>query len=842
MWKWKKIQKVLFTQGPDKIIRGSPLDIKRIDRLIAEAEKRLKKLDTMREELSSELQELYRKKGDGFQIKESDSLFLQAKITKDSSADEKISLFKLLFRGREDIYARRWESARSGKSGYQPACRNEWIRGICRKPEVKCRECAARDFLPLNEAVIRNHLEGFDPDREFHSVSKRDFTVGVYPLLPDNTCWFLAADFDKEAWMEDLTSFRKTCSKHKVPVAVERSRSGKGAHAWIFFSEPIPALMARRLGTFLLTETLSERPEVGFDSYDRLYPSQDFLPEGGFGSLIALPLQGRSRDMGNTLFINENNVAYPDQWAYLSTIFRMNRKEIDGIVDKASREGKIIGVRIPVIEEKDEEPWKLLLSRKEKEHPIPGPLPKKINLIMSNLVYIKKEGLTAAFRNRLIHIAAFQNPEFYKAQAMRLSTFGKPRVISCAEDFPKYIGLPRGCLEEILELCHSLGIKASFRDEKTPGIPIKVSFIGTLRPEQEDAMESMLEHDTGVLAAATAFGKTVVAARLIAERAVNTLVLVHRRQLLDQWSVKLAEFLGLEPNRIGQIGGGKRQPTGFIDVALIQSLWRKGKVDDIVTDYGQVVVDECHHISAHSFEHVIRQSKAKYVTGLSATVTRKDGHHPIIFMQCGPIRYRVTARRGIIEHPFHHRVILRETGFTLPRHLREKELTIHEIYETLLVDEERNSIIFEDVMKCIAEESRSPLLISERREHIDMFERQFRPFVKNVIVFRGGMGRKQRQALYDQLASIPDTEERLLIATGRYLGEGFDDARLDTLFLTLPISWRGTLAQYAGRLHRIHYNKKEVRIYDYTDLNVSILEKMHKRRLRGYRAIGYDIS
>jgi superfamily II DNA or RNA helicase len=627
-----------------------------------------------------------------------------------------------------------------------------------------------------------------------------------------------------------------------VPVAVERSRSGKGAHAWIFFSKTIPALMARRLGTFLLTETLDMRPEVGFDSYDRLFPSQDFLPEGGFGSLIALPLQGKSRKMGNTLFVDEDFNAYPDQWAFLSTIYRMSRQEIEDIVEKASRTGKIIGARLPVVEDKDEEPWRLLETQREKRQLIPGLLPKKINLVLGNLVYIDKKGLTSAFRNRLIHFAAFQNPEFYKAQAMRLSTYGKPRIISCAEDFPKYIGLPRGCLEEILEMCQSLGIEVSLRDERNRGIPIDVEFHGSLKSEQEKAVKALLEQDTGVLAAATAFGKTVVAARLIAKRAVNTLVLVHRRQLLDQWSFRLAEFLNLESKKIGQIGGGKRYITGTIDVAIIQSLWRKGKVDDIVGYYGHVVVDECHHISANSFEQVIRKSKAKYVTGLSATVTRKDGHHPIIFMQCGSVRYRVTARQGVTKHPFRHRVIFRETEYPFSQRLEERELTIHEIYDSLIDNEARNTIIFEDVMKCVAEENRSPLLISERREHIEMFATSFRPFIKNVIVFRGGMGKKQRQALYDQMAGIPDDEERLLIATGRYLGEGFDDARLDTLFLTLPISWRGTLAQYAGRLHRLHYNKKEVRIYDYTDLKIPLLAKMYKRRLRGYRSIGYSIG
>lgn len=818
------------------------MDIKELNKLIAQTEERLKSLEAERKKVIADLEELQRIKKTGFQVKESESLFHKPGVTKASPVYEKISLYLSLFRGRQDIYARRWESIRTGKSGYMPACKNEWVRGLCRKPETKCGECPALEFLPLSESVIHNHLQGFDSREASRSAAKRDFSIGIYPLLTDNKCLFIAADFDKETWMEDISAFRTTCLKHKISLAIERSRSGKGAHAWIFFSEPIPALMARQLGTFLLTETLEKRPEVGFDSYDRLFPSQDFLPEGGFGSLIALPLQGKSREKGNTLFIDETFSSYQDQWAFLSTISPLSRKRVKDIVDEANRIGKIMGVRLPAIEEQDEEPWKKRPFRREKDPSVSGSYPKKLKMFLNNLVYIEKKNVSSFFRNRLIHLAAFQNPEFYKAQAMRLSTYGKPRVISCAEDFPKHIGLPRGCLEEILEMCDSLGIKTSVKDERNPGIRINVSFNARLRSEQEDAANALLEFDTGVLAAATAFGKTVVAAKLIAERGVNTLVLVHRRQLFDQWTARLTEFLDLKPDQIGMIGAGKHRPSGKIDIALIQSLWKKGKVDEVIGNYGHIVVDECHHISANSFEQVIRRPNAKFVTGLSATVTRKDGHHPIIFMQCGPVRFRITAKRGTASHPFSHKVMFRETGFTLAQSSEEKDLKIHEIYEALLNDETRNTMIFEDVMSTIAKEKRSPLLISERREHVEIFAMRFRSLVKNVIIFRGGMGRKQRQDLYDRLAAIPDSEERLLIATGKYLGEGFDDARLDTLFLALPISWRGTLAQYAGRLHRLHYNKKEVRIYDYTDSKVPVLEKMYKRRLRGYRAIGYDIG
>lgn len=357
--------------------------------------------------------------------------------------------------------------------------------------------------------------------------------------------------------------------------------------------------------------------------------------------------------------------------------------------------------------------------------------------------------------------------------------------------------------------------------------------------EQIEAAERLLASDNGVLAASTAFGKTVVAINVIAQRTVNTLILVHRQQLLDQWVARLSTFLDIDPNQIGRIGGGKHKPTGLIDVALLQSLCRKGVVDDLVGDYGHLVVDECHHISASSFEQVARACKAKYVLGLSATPARKDGHHPIIFMQCGPIRYRDNARDQAALRPFEHKLIIRRTGFVLPPELLiQAKPPIQNIYSAIIVDARRNDMILDDIIAAV-EQGRSPVVITERKEHLEFLTAALSKAVKNVIVLKGGMGTRQRRAIMERLASIPDAEERVIVATGRYLGEGFDDARLDTLFLTMPISWKGTLSQYAGRLHRLHANKKEVRIYDYADLNVPMLARMHDKRLKGYRAIGY---
>jgi hypothetical protein len=635
-----------------------------IDLSIRVLEKDLSELNEKREQLQKRITELKEQReflADQITSYKT-SQAVQSSITSRSSESDKIALFRSLFRGREDVFARRFESTKTGKSGYQPCCRNEWVSGVCKKPAVKCTDCSNRDFAPVSDEIIKSHLLGQDS----HKISIRDFTIGMYPLLADETCWLLAIDFDKESWMDDVAAFMETCQSYNVPAVLERSRSGKGGHVWIFFSEPINAGLARKLGTFLVTATMEQRPEIGFDSYDRFFPSQDIMPQGGLGNLIALPLQKKPREKGNTVFIDKKFNPYEDQWAFLASIERMAFEKVKTIVDAAIYRGDIIGVRTVATEEDETLPWQEPPSRQVKETHISGPLPERIQLVLGNQIYTEKNVLPPALRNRLIRLAAFQNPEFYRAQAMRLPTYDKPRIIQCCEDFPKYIGLPRGCLEEVEELLHSLDIKTHLIDERFAGIPIDCQFTGMLRPDQELAAEAMLNHDTGVLAATTAFGKTVIAISLLASRGVNTLILVHRRQLLDQWDARLKQFLDLDPKQIGQIGSGKHKPTKVIDIALIQSLSKKGVVDDIVGEYGHLIVDECHHITARSFEIVARQCKAKFVTGLSATVIRKDGHHPIIFLNCGPVRYKVDARKQAASRPFTHKVITRKTSFVLP--------------------------------------------------------------------------------------------------------------------------------------------------------------------------------
>jgi superfamily II DNA or RNA helicase len=748
-----------------------------------------------------------------------------ATVTAESPPELKVSLFSNLFRGRGDVYALRWEG-RSGRTGYSPAGIREWNQAASTGRGQK-KSFRHSKLFPLSEEVIRDHLLGKQ-------------TIGVYPLLQDDTCWFIAVDFDKKSWGADACAFLKMCQETGVPASLERSRSGNGGHVWIFFTSPIQAALARKLASAVLTRTMERRYAMGLDSYDRLFPSQDTMPKGGFGNLIALPLQHGPRENGNSVFVDDQLRPYDDQWTFLSSIKRLGSDEVQVLLRRVYPAGDVINIKHSASDyDEASDPWILPPSGRVADKVITDELPPNTSIKLGNLIYVEKKAFPDAFLDRLIRVAAFQNPEFYRAQAMRLSTFGKPRVIACADDLPRYIALPRGLLQELLDLFQSHRIAVDVTDLRFSGVPIEVDFHGDLRAGQTDATKALAGFDDGILCAPTAFGKTAVAAQLIAMRKVNTLVLVHRRHLMDQWRERLALFLGLSSKEIGQIGGGKTTKTGLLDVAVIQSLIRKGEVKDIVAEYGQVIVDECHHVSAFSFERVLRKVKAKYVVGLTATPVRKDGHHPIILMQCGPIRFNVSSKKQAAASAFQYEVIPRLTEFTVPPEWNG--IGIQEIYTALVNDERRTDLIVADVVGAI-EDGRFPLLLTERTDHLELLLEKLVRRVPNVFVMKGGMGKKQRDALASEISAVPIDQQRVIIATGRYIGEGFDDARLDTLFLAMPISWRGTLQQYVGRLHRLHENKHVVRVYDYVDASVPVLNRMYEKRLRAYKAVGYTVT
>lgn len=699
---------------------------------------------------------------------------------------ERISIFRNLFKGRVDVFAIRWES-KEGKTGYSPARK--------RKGEDK-------QLIPLTDEIIYDHLSG-----------KR--TIGIYPLLRDDTCWFLAVDFDKQNWKEDVQAFMETCKRMQVPASIERSRSGNGCHVWVFFEKAIPASLARKLGHFLLSKTLEKRYQVGVDSYDRMFPNQDKLPKGGFGNLIALPLQRNPRAEGNSVFVDESYIAYRDQWQYLSNIEKMDRSSVE----------KVAG--------QDKENISLVKENKETKN-----VPKSLQVIYKNGIYIPKEELPSSIIYQLVRLASFNNPAFFKAEASRRSTYNIPRVIDCTDACQDYLVLPRGCLGDFQKFARDHNMELITENRTNLGEKLDINFHGHLTVQQEEALQSLINHKSGIISAATGFGKTVVAAALIAKRSVNTLVIVHTKELVEQWKERIAAFLNLKVEDVGQIGGGKNKVTGEIDIATIQSLHHQGEVKKQVKDYGQIIVDECHHISAVRFEAVLKEIEPAYVHGLTATPTRKDGLQPIMKMQCGQIRYKVTAKEQAKIHPFKHLLIPRKTAF---KSNSSGEPKIQKLYEELMEDERRNELIFNDVLKEL-EQGSAPIILTERVEHVKKFERMFEKVAKNIIVLTGGMKKKEREGKFSQLDSIADEKERLIIATGKYIGEGFDHAVLDTLFLAMPISWKGVLQQYAGRLHRVHDKKQVVKIYDYVDAREEMLRTMYEKRKKGYKSMGYTIE
>ena len=734
------------------------------------------------------------------------------------STAEKVELFRRLFRGRTDVYPIRWESKATGKSGYAPACGNEWMAGVCEKPRIKCGECNNRLLTPLSDQVIYEHLAG-----------KR--TIGVYPLLADDNCHFLAADFDEATFREDAKAFCQSCHELGVPVALEISRSGNGAHAWIFFTGSVSARDARRLGTAIISHTCARTRQLKLESYDRLFPNQDSMPKGGFGNLIALPLQKAPREKGFSVFVDADLRPCRDQWAFLAAILTMPVQDIEPTILRAT--GNAHPLDVTFIDEEDQkEPWKRSAAVSKK---LVGAMPKSLTVTLANLIYFEKAQLPQSLANRLIRLAAFQNPEFYKKQAMRFSVWDEPRVIGCAENYPSHIALPRGCLDAALDLLRDNAIGRELIDERYAGSPLDVAFAGTLRLDQEFAVAAMLHHDAGVLCAPTAFGKTVTAATMIARRGVNTLVLVHRTELLKQWQERLQSFLGVGKGVVGTIGGGKAKPTGKIDIAVMQSLSRQGEVNSLVENYGHVIVDECHHIGAASFDAILKQAKAKYVLGLTATPIRRDGQQPIIFMQCGPTRHTASKPTGAPHY-------LAVTPCTLHSRIDlPQEAGIQDVFRHFAIDQARTDAIAAEVINAY-DQGRKVLVLTERTEHLDAILVALDGQVPAPFVLHGRMSKKQRAAMITELDELPPEAPRVLLATGKLVGEGFDHPPLDTLMLAMPVSWKGTLQQYAGRLHREHATKTDVRIIDFVDTGHPALLRMWDKRQRGYRAMGYRMA
>jgi superfamily II DNA or RNA helicase len=771
------------------------LDISAIDTRLAELEQEKQRLTALKEELQTSRPT----------PPVSDSL----------SPEQKIEIFRNLFRGRTDIFANRWQN-QQGRSGYSVACNNEWVQGICNKPRIKCQDCNHRQFSELNDQIIYRHLAGQQ-------------VVGLYPLLHDNTCYLLAADFDKGSWQDEVKAVSRACTEYGVPHAVEISRSGNGAHLWIFFDGNVPANEARLLGFELLDKAMEIYPSLSFDSYDRLFPNQDILPEGGFGNLIALPLQREARQAGNSSFVDAELNVIEDQWQYLSQIKRLSRQELNKLLSQISPNASLISEQ-DVTDTRP--PWEI--TAKPRPLVLENP-PQQVTITLANHIYFELKALPSVLSARLRRLASFSNPVFFKTQALRFSTHGIPRFISCARIEQGYLSLPRGCLDDALALLKENNIDVQIDDKRELGTKLScMKPLLTLRKNQQTAVKEMSKHDAGILHAPTAFGKTVTAIGMIAKRNTNTLILVHSRQLLDQWRERLRSFL--PETEVGVILGGKKKPSGIIDIATYQSLINKkdNTISPIVQDYGHVIVDECHHVSAPRFEMVLNEIRAKYVLGLTATPERQDGHQKIIFMAAGPIRHKVKSSGN---EKFEQEVQIHQSYDTPPLHLTrfEERPKITDAYRWVMENEARTQRIVSDVINS-ARKQRHPIVLTERREHAEIINNLLKESGIDSVILKGAMKAAERKRVDEHLHSA-----QVVVATGKYVGEGFDLPRLDTLFLAMPIAWKGSLAQYAGRIHRESDGKTQVTIHDYVDCGLPMLQRMFNKREKSYKSMGYTL-
>ncbi|AWK52541.1 restriction endonuclease subunit R [Clostridium beijerinckii] len=741
-------------------------------------------------------------------------------ININSTLEEKIKLYRSLFYGRCDVFALRFDNESKNKHGYKPYCMNEWKHGICNKSEIKCSDCDFRKFKVLKDTDILEHLSG-------------QKTIGLYPLLPNDKCKFLAIDFDGNSWQKDSLLVVDTFNKFNISTYIERSRSGDGCHLWIFFNEEISARIARYFGNSILNYTLENNIGLNLGSYDRLFPNQDKMPKGGFGNLIALPLQRIPAKNKNSLFVDTNFEYYKDQWAYLSNVEKVTLDEVNAIIELLEKE---LNNHLSINSNKSVN--NIISDKKILRNNNIIDMPSEINIILSNGIYIDATILTTELLNLIKKTAIINNPDYYKKQALRLSVYKTPKILNCFNEYGKFLVLPRGLLQEVCSIFEGNKVKVNIQDKRVFGINIDVVFKGILYDYQQIATEAILKHDNGILWASTAFGKTVVAASIIATRKVNTLIIVNSIQLLEQWEEKLLMFLELSKDNIGRLGGGKKKTSNIIDIATMQTLNKNNDLDEILNNYGQIIIDECHHIAAFTFEKLMKVAKTKYVLGLTATPYRKDKYDKIITMQCGPIVHKA-ASKVENEKKIAHMLIPRNNE--LQSYIDLSKLKLSELYDEIMNDKFRNELIINDIIESFKLGS-TPLILTERVEHLNILSNMLSAYTDKIVVLKGGMGTKQRNLALDMIKSFSKEEQFIILATGKYIGEGFDESRLDTLFLTMPISWKGVLQQYAGRLQRRYEGKNMVKIYDYVDKNIPLLVKMYNKRLKGYENLDYNIK
>lgn len=769
---------------------------------------------------------------------------------------EHASLLYSYFKGRQDVY-----SLRSSKKGYYTQCNNFWKYGICPKRDgtkIKCQDCSSQDYKELKGRVILQHLQGI----------KEDCTdvVGLYPLFPDGSCWFLVFDFDNhdesaepsKEWQQEVNALREMCSVLGIDSLVERSRSGKGAHVWIFFSEPIQASKARKFGESLLRKGAESVSLKNFTYYDRMMPMQDFLPEGKLGNLIALPLQGRALRNGNSAFVDESWNTYKDQWKRLRETRRLSEKEVDDLIKLWCPDDDAMSIfQNDVVEDTAAGHTSLLFgqtpastNRDFHAEDADG----SVKIILSDGIYVNKKGLKDRMQNAIRRIAAYSNPQFFQTLKLGFSTKDTPRIVYNGYDEGDYIVIPRGCYDELISQLSVAGVRYDVVDKRQKGRKIDIHFNGDLYSEQQIAAEKMLYNDIGVLAAATAFGKTVLGAYLIAEKKVNALVLVHNVEIMNNWIKDLSSFLTINEelptyttpkgrvkkrsSLIGTFSSQKDSTTGIIDIAMITSLGREDNINELVRNYGMVIVDECHHAAAVTHENVLRAVTARYVYGMSATINRGDKQDKKMFMQLGPIRHRYTAKERAQKQGIGHYIYPRFTRLVDLNQSEDKNPS--DYYRLIMQSELRNMQIVSDVIDCV-KRGRTPVVMTKYKEHAQKLYDMLQGVADHVFLLQGGKSLKERAAIREQMAAVRVDESLVLVAIGQYVGEGFNYPRLDTMLLAMPISFEGNVEQHAGRLNRDYEGKKDAIIFDYIDQHVPTLKRMYYKRLRAYKKIGYEV-
>lgn len=767
--------------------------------------------------------------------------------------------FFSMFWGRQDVYAKRSVNKETGKAAYYPQCNNFWTN-VCHKKikdGINCKDCKNRSYKTITKKDILNHLQG-------NAYNASD-VIGVYPLLSNGTCRFMVFDFDNhdkdaeekdfansdDTWVEEVESMREICVLNGIEPLVERSRSGRGAHVWIFFDKPIDASFVRKFGFALLDKGAEQINLKSFKYYDRMLPAQDSLPEdSAVGNLIALPLQGKALQDGNSAFIDGNWNAYPNQW---ETLFNKPRLSQGFLEEKIKEWSNIIDdIAANAAESDREKPWNRM------QHFNKNDVEGKLHIILSNGIYVDNTNLKAAMQNRIRRMAAISNPVFYKNQAIGTSNYDTARWIYLGKDhLSGYIQIPRGLQDELWENIKQADIDYEMEDERQQGRKINVDFKGELRPEQDKALKELIKYDNGILHAATAFGKTVVSSAIIAQKKINTLIILESSALIEQWKEALEKFLNINEglptyetktgrvrkrkSLIGTLQGAHDSMTGIIDIAMAGSLCKKGKYHKMMNEYGLVLIDECHHSASETIANVLKEVKAKYVYGVTATPKRGDGLEKINYMLIGPIRYSYTAKEKAKEQGMQHLVYPRFTRTVPPRGVITDKMHPNEAYEIIHNNDVRDEQIIEDVKNCVAA-GRTPVVLSRYKDHSEKFYERLKSYADHVFLMTGNNSKKEHRKILEQMHQVDKNESLILIATGSLVGEGFDFPRLDTLFMATPVSFRGVVEQYAGRLNRDYAGKENVIIYDYVDNHIPMFNNMYMKRLKAYKQIGYEFG